>query len=90
MDQERSIQRIFSSDDYYIRGLNFVNEHLLPHLGTGLKHEKEIEKKAIHIGHMVNRVVQAYLGLIPCDDRDHVKNKRYDLPGPLIANLLKK
>lgn len=46
-------------------------------------------EKAYYIGFMINRLLQCYLGRIPPDDRDNYINKRVDLPGQLMMDLIK-
>ena len=60
-----------------------LRKDLLPHVGP------EPYKKALYLGHMVNRLLRSYLGLRPLDDRDSYVNKRLDTPGVLLANLLR-
>lgn len=46
-------------------------------------------EKAYYIGFMINRLLQCFLGRIPPDDRDNYINKRVDLPGQLMMDLIK-
>lgn len=89
LDRETGSRRVFTDDDYYVKGLTFVNAEVLPHIGNG-EESVHNDRKAYHIGYIVNRLIQTKLGRLPCDDRDHLQNKRFDLPGPLMANLTKK
>ena len=60
-----------------------LRKDLLPHVGP------EPHKKALYLGHMVNRLLKCHLGLRPLDDRDSYVNKRLDTPGVLLANLFR-
>lgn len=57
-------------------------KELLPHLGTD---ESAFTKKAMFLGYMVNRMLNAALGRTKEDDRDHYGKKRLDLVGTLFA-----
>lgn len=82
----RSIKQSSSRAEVIIHAEEVICEEVLPALGTEKLHNRV---KGYHIGYMVNRLIYAYLGRIPCDDRDHLKNKRFDLAGPLLATLFK-
>lgn len=60
-----------------------LNSSFLPHI------EGSLRKKAYFLGHMINRLLQCYLGRIKTDDRDSFVNKRIDLPGSLLFELFK-
>ena len=66
---------------------NIINEILsvdfLPHVG------KDLHKKAIYLGYMVNKLLRCYVGRNPMDDRDSYLNKRVDTPGIMLANLFR-
>jgi DNA-directed RNA polymerase beta subunit len=87
-DKETGKRKYLTKEEYLIKGKDFINEYVLPHIGYGEVGDNRV--KAYHVGYMVNRLVSAYVGKIPCDDRDHLENKRFDLAGPLMATLLKK
>jgi len=88
---EETGQRFHQSEDNSLaKGKAFVDEQVLPHLGIGSQRIKEYPAKALHLGYMVNGLISAYMGRIPCDDRDHLENKRFEMAGPLMASLLKK
>ncbi|KAF0991385.1 hypothetical protein HZS_6904, partial [Henneguya salminicola] len=63
-----------------------LQKELLPHVGVGEFCET---KKAYFVGYMVNRLLQVSLGRTQSDSRDHYKNKRLDLAGPLLAYLFR-
>ncbi|CAL8099003.1 unnamed protein product [Orchesella dallaii] len=82
----KSIKETGDRDVIISHGESVVCNEVLPALGF----EKMCGRiKGHHLGYMVNRLVFAYLGRIPCDDRDHLKNKRFDLAGAMLANLFK-
>ncbi|KAF9612408.1 hypothetical protein IFM89_039441 [Coptis chinensis] len=47
-------------------------------------------KKAYYVGYVIHRLLLCALGRRPEDDRDHYKNKRLDLAGPLLGGLFRK
>jgi len=59
-----------------------LNMDLFPHCNT------ETEK-IYFLGYMAKKVIQAYYGIIPQDDRDSYENKRIDLTGTLLNNLFR-
>jgi DNA-directed RNA polymerase II subunit RPB2 len=59
-----------------------LKSDLLPHVSV--KSGDEF-KKAFFAGYMVNRLIQAYLGRAPEDDRDYYGKKRLDMAGALLA-----
>lgn len=59
-----------------------LQKEFLPHLGTD---EQSNIKKAMFLGYMVNRMLNAALGRTKEDDRDHYGKKRLDLVGTLFA-----
>jgi len=63
-----------------------LDKNFLPHLGRSDKNRKD---KAIFLGEMAYRVVQLKLGRRQQDDKDHFKNKRLRLAGPLLADLFR-
>lgn len=60
-----------------------LEREFLPHVGT------DFSKKALYLGHMVNKLLKCYLGIKELDDRDSYINKRVDTPGVLMANLFR-
>ncbi|MEM2500718.1 MAG: DNA-directed RNA polymerase subunit B'', partial [Candidatus Bathyarchaeia archaeon] len=72
---------------YRIQRAEFLlDRNFLPHVGRSPK--KRIEK-AILLGEMAARVIELKLGRRKPDDKDHVKNKRLRLAGPLLADLFR-
>src|SRR5512136_1419744 len=63
-----------------------LDKNFLPHLGRTDKQRKD---KAIFLGEMASRVIQLKLGKRKQDDKDHFKNKRLRLAGPLLADLFR-
>src|SRR5512136_2035488 len=63
-----------------------IDKNFLPHLGRSDKNRKE---KAIFLGEMAYRVIQLKTGKRTPDDKDHFKNKRLRLGGPLLADLFR-
>jgi DNA-directed RNA polymerase subunit B len=63
-----------------------LDKNFLPHLGRTDKQRKD---KAIFLGEMASRVIQLKMGRRQQDDKDHFKNKRLRLAGPLLADLFR-
>ena len=63
-----------------------LDKNFLPHLGRTDKQRKD---KAIFLGEMASRVIQLKMGRRQEDDKDHFKNKRLRLAGPLLADLFR-
>jgi DNA-directed RNA polymerase subunit B len=63
-----------------------IDKNFLPHLGRSDANRKE---KAIFLGEMAYRVIQLKMGIRQQDDKDHFKNKRLRLGGPLLADLFR-
>jgi DNA-directed RNA polymerase subunit B len=63
-----------------------LDKNFLPHLGRSNSNRKE---KAIFLGEMAFRAIQMKLGRRKSDDKDHFKNKRLRLGGPLLADLFR-
>jgi DNA-directed RNA polymerase subunit B len=63
-----------------------LDKNFLPHLGRSDKNRKD---KAIFLGEMAVRAIQLKLGRRQTDDKDHFKNKRLRLGGPLLADLFR-
>ena len=65
---------------------DILAEEFFPHIGgTGLEYEK-----ACFLAHMCRKVLWVSSKRIPKDDRDAYPNKRVDIPGFLLADLLRK
>jgi len=63
-----------------------IDKNFLPHLGRTREHRKD---KAIFLGEMAVKAVELKLGRRKPDDKDHFKNKRLRLAGPLLADLFR-
>ena len=59
-----------------------LDTDLLPHISGK-------NKKALYLGHMINKAISIYLGYESYDNRDSYINKRIDTPGMLMANLFR-
>ena len=59
-----------------------LDTDLLPHINGK-------NKKALYLGHMINKAISIYLGYETYDNRDSYINKRIDTPGMLMANLFR-
>src|SRR3990167_6036837 len=60
-----------------------INNEFLPHLSL------DIYKKAHYLGYMARNLMYFYFGLREKDDRDNYSNKRLDLTGPLIGQIIR-
>ncbi|MBS7615677.1 DNA-directed RNA polymerase subunit B [Candidatus Bathyarchaeota archaeon] len=65
---------------------NAIDKNFLPHLGRTSQSRKD---KALFLGEMACRVIELKLGRRKPDDKDHFKNKRLRLAGPLLADLFR-
>jgi DNA-directed RNA polymerase subunit B len=63
-----------------------VDRNFLPHVGRMTDQRKD---KAYFLGEMASRVIELKLGRRKPDDKDHFKNKRLKLAGPLLADLFR-
>ncbi|MEM1540303.1 MAG: DNA-directed RNA polymerase subunit B [Candidatus Bathyarchaeia archaeon] len=63
-----------------------IDKNFLPHLGRTSQSRRD---KAIFLGEMACRVIELKLGRRKPDDKDHLKNKRLRLAGPLLADLFR-
>lgn len=63
-----------------------IDKNFLPHLGRTNKNRRD---KAIFLGEMACRVIQLKQDRRNPDDKDHFKNKRLRLAGPLLADLFR-
>ncbi len=68
------------------RAETIIDRNLLPHIG---REEKDRIDKAIFLGEMTSRIIELKLGRREEDDKDHLKNKRIKLAGPLLAELFR-
>ncbi len=65
---------------------NIIDRNFLPHIGRTM--EERVEK-ALFLGEMACRVIELKLDRRKPDDKDHFKNKRLKLAGPLLADLFR-
>ena len=63
-----------------------IDKNFLPHLGRTNKNRRD---KAIFLGEMACRAIQLKQDKRNPDDKDHFKNKRLRLAGPLLADLFR-
>ncbi|MCS7119826.1 MAG: DNA-directed RNA polymerase subunit B [Nitrososphaerota archaeon] len=63
-----------------------LDRNFLPHIGRTKDRRKF---KAYFLGEMASRVIELKLGRRKQDDKDHFKNKRLKLAGPLLADLFR-
>jgi len=68
------------------RAINLLDRNFLPHIG---RTERKRQEKAYFLGEMAARVIELRLGRRKPDDKDHFKNKRLKLAGPLLADLFR-
>ena len=68
------------------RAETVLDRNLLPHLG---REPKDRIKKAYYLAEMACRLIELKLGRRREDDKDHLKNKRIKLAGPLLAELFR-
>jgi len=61
-----------------------LDRFFLPHLG---RTREARHRKAVFLAEMARRVIELKLGLRKPDDKDHMKNKRLKLAGPLLADI---
>ncbi|MGB9854155.1 MAG: DNA-directed RNA polymerase subunit B [Candidatus Bathyarchaeales archaeon] len=63
-----------------------IDKNFLPHIGRTSQSRRD---KALFLGEMACRVIELKLGRRQPDDKDHFKNKRLRLAGPLLADLFR-
>ncbi len=63
-----------------------IDKNFLPHIGRTNQSRKD---KALFLGEMACRAIELELGRRKTDDKDHFKNKRLRLAGPLLADLFR-
>ena len=64
--------------------LEILSDYLLPHIG-----ENNFKDKALFLGHMIFRLLRAYMGIDEPTDRDNFKYKRIELVGTLMYDLFR-
>ena len=68
------------------RAETIIDRNLLPHIG---REPTDRLDKAIFLGEMASRIIELKFGRREEDDKDHLKNKRTKLAGPLLAELFR-
>ena len=68
------------------RAETILDRNLLPHIG---RDPEERFDKAVFLGEMASRIIELKLGIRQEDDKDHLRNKRIKLAGPLLAELFR-
>ncbi len=68
------------------RARTILDRNLLPHIG---REPEDRFDKAVFLGEMASRIIELKLGQRSEDDKDHLKNKRIKLAGPLLAELFR-
>jgi len=68
------------------RAQTILDRNLLPHIG---RQPEDRFDKAVFLGEMASRIIELKLGQRSEDDKDHLKNKRIKLAGPLLAELFR-
>lgn len=63
-----------------------LKRHFLPHVSTKDNCENQ---KSYFVGYMCHRLINAHLGRIKEDDRDHYGKKRLDMAGALLGMLFR-
>uniref|UniRef100_A0A914RAL1 DNA-directed RNA polymerase n=1 Tax=Parascaris equorum TaxID=6256 RepID=A0A914RAL1_PAREQ len=64
--------------------IDFLTSLMICHIPS---HDGNMKLKAIYVGLMVRRLMQAEMGYTECDDRDFYGNKRLELAGSLMGLL---
>jgi DNA-directed RNA polymerase subunit B len=65
---------------------SILDRNFLPHIG---RTDEERAEKALFLGEMACRAIELKRGRRQPDDKDHFKNKRLKLAGPLLADLFR-
>ena len=85
--------------EYMTKYINNNNSNFVQSLDKKIKYVKDtilsdylihidnVQDKIFYTGHMVNKLIKCYLGIIQTDDRDAFHNKRVDTCGPLLGSL---
>ncbi len=68
------------------RAESIIDRNFMPHIGRTKEQRRE---KAFFLGEMACRIIELKLGKRNPDDKDHFKNKRLKLAGPLLADLFR-
>ncbi len=66
--------------------LNIIDRYIFPHIGTTIEHRL---KKLRFLGHLINKLLSVYMGVLDPTDRDSYRNKRVFAAGTSIAKTFK-
>ena len=83
---DKNLQYEEKKEDLY----ELLRNKFMPHIDTN-RHNDVLKTKALFLGYMINKLLNAYLGRkdYAPDDRDSFINKRIDTQGDLIYELIK-
>lgn len=82
VDAKESQKKLRENAISYARHL--LAAEFLPHIGID---DGSFVRKRYFVGHMVKKLLDAKLGRIPTEDRDHFANKRVDTTGYMLKSL---
>lgn len=66
--------------------LTIIDRYIFPHIGTGIEHRI---KKLRFFGHLINKLLCVFMGVLEATDRDSYKNKRVFAAGTSMAKAFK-
>ncbi len=66
--------------------LNIIDKYIFPHIGTGIEHRI---RKLRFFGHLINRLLSVFMGIIDQTDRDSYTRKRVFAAGTSMAKTFK-
>lgn len=66
--------------------LSIIDRFIFPHIGTGIEHRV---KKLRFFGHLINKLLSVYMGVIDPTDRDSYRSKRVFAAGTSMAKTFK-
>ncbi len=66
--------------------LNIIDRYIFPHIGISIEHRF---KKLRFLGHLINKLLSVYMGVLDPTDRDSYRNKRVFAAGTSIAKTFK-
>lgn len=66
--------------------LSIVDRYFLPHIGVGVEHRI---RKLRFLGHLINKLLGVFMGIIESTDRDHYGTKRIYAAGTSVAKSFK-
>lgn len=75
-----------AKEDRIRHAREILKRHFLPHISTKDNCETQ---KSYFVGYMVHRLINAHLGRMKEDDRDHYGKKRLDMAGSLLGMLFR-